>query len=402
MLRTSRLTGFWTKTIEERVRELVERGFLPAGAAGTLVGGGLTPAEADKLSENVVGVTALPFSVATNFAVNGVDRLVAMSVEEPSVVAAASNAARMVRESGAGFEAAIESHLMIAQVEVRGTGDARAAAAAVEARKEEVLGECRRNSCEIERFGGSVHDLEARVVPLEGGGERLVVHVLVDCADAMGANTLNTIAERTAPLIAGIAGGRPGLRILSNLADRRIVRAGCRVTLPVLARYKGAKGGEEAEGLTGEDVRDLFLDAALLAASDPWRAATHNKGIMNGVDAVAVATGNDWRAIEAGAHAYAAMGGRYRSLTTWRKDEADGALAGTLRMPIQAGLVGGMTKYHRCAALALAMMDVTSARELEMVMACAGLATNLAALLALSTEGIQRGHMRLHSRHTGD
>jgi hydroxymethylglutaryl-CoA reductase len=239
-----------------------------------------------------------------------------------------------------------------------------------------------------------VRDLEIRIVDMGGKEKRLVVHILVDCADAMGANTLNTIAEKAAPLIAGIAGGEPGLRILTNLADRRIVRARCRLSPEVLATYKGAQGARAS----GEQVRDAVIDAYLLADHDPYRAATHNKGMMNGIDAVLVATGNDWRAVEAGAHAFAAATGRYRSLSRWTRG-TDGALEGEVRVPMAVGIVGGMTKFHPCAALSLRIMEVSDAKDLEMIVACVGLASNLGAMLALATEGIQRGHMRLHARH---
>ena len=390
-MKNSRLSGFHRKRLEERIEELKRLGVLDSDGAASLRTGGLALDRADTLSENVIGLHALPFSIATNFVVNGVDRLVAMSIEEPSVVAAASNAARLVREDG-GFKAQVESHLMTAQVELRGVRDPKAASARLTGARERILELCRAHACDIESFGGGVRDLETRIIDLDGGEQRLVLHILVDCADAMGANTLNTIAEKASALIAEIAGGEPGLRILSNLADRRTVRASCRVLPGVLETYRGAGGG-----LPGDEIRDLVIEAWRFADSDPYRAATHNKGIMNGIDAVAVATGNDWRAVEAGAHAFASMTGRYRSLSRWSKG-ADGALEGELVLPMAVGTVGGMTRYHGCAALALRLMEVGGARDLEMTMACAGLATNLAAILALATEGIQRGHMRLHGR----
>jgi hydroxymethylglutaryl-CoA reductase len=392
-MKNSRLSGFYRKPVEERVKVLTDAGLVEEGRAQLLSRGGLTVEEADRLTENVIGLYALPLSVAPNFVINGEDRLVAMSIEEPSVVAAAANAARLVRQCG-GFRAEIESHLMAAQVEVRGVGDVEQAAGNVADSRSGILELCRAHSCEIESFGGGVRDLEIRIVDMGGKEKRLVVHILVDCADAMGANTLNTIAEKAAPLIAGIAGGEPGLRILTNLADRRIVRARCRLSPEVLATYKGAQGARAS----GEQVRDAVIDAYLLADHDPYRAATHNKGMMNGIDAVLVATGNDWRAVEAGAHAFAAATGRYRSLSRWTRG-TDGALEGEVRVPMAVGIVGGMTKFHPCAALSLRIMEVSDAKDLEMIVACVGLASNLGAMLALATEGIQRGHMRLHARH---
>ncbi len=393
-MKNSRLSGFYKKPVAERIRILEAAGVLDADGSGFLDRGGLSVEEADRLSENVIGLYALPLSVAPNFVINGEDRLVAMSIEEPSVVAAASNAARLVRECG-GFHAEIESHLMTTQVEVRGVGDCEEAARKVAGARSAVLERCRTHSCEIEDFGGGVRDMETRIVDMGGKEQRLVVHIHVDCADAMGANTLNTIAENVAPMIAGIAGGQPGLRILTNLADHRLVRARCRLTPAVLASYKGIKGSDME---SGEEVRDAMIEAYRLADSDPYRAATHNKGIMNGIDAVLMATGNDWRAVEAGAHAFAARTGRYRSLTRWEHG-TDGALEGEIRVPMAVGIVGGMTKFHSCAALSLRIMEVSDAKDLEMIIASTGLASNLAAMLALATEGIQRGHMRLHGRH---
>jgi len=393
-MKNSRLSGFYKKPVAERIRALADAGVLEEGKSGFLDRGGLTVEEADRLTENVIGLYALPLSIAPNFVINGEDRLVAMSIEEPSVVAAASNAARLVRECG-GFRAEIESHLMAAQVEIRGVSDAVQAARKVADSRSGILELCRTHSCEIEDFGGGVRDLEARIVDMGGKEKRLVVHILVDCADAMGANTLNTIAEKAAPMIGGIVGGEPGLRILTNLADRRLVRAMCRLTPEVLASYKGIRGSDMA---SGEEVRDAMIEVCRLAENDPYRAATHNKGIMNGIDAVLVATGNDWRAVEAGAHAFAAASGRYRSLSRWTHG-ADGALEGELRIPMAVGIVGGMTKFHSCAALSLRIMEVSDVKDLEMIIASVGLASNLAAMLALATEGIQRGHMRLHARH---
>lgn len=393
-MKSSRLSGFYRKTLDQRIKDLSGGGFLEEGGAGTLRSGGLTLEQADKLTENVVGLYALPFSIAPNFIINGEDRLITMSIEEPSVVAAASNAARLIRESG-GFHAEIESHLMTAQVEICGVRDTDAAVRNLIRKKRNIIEVCRTNSCDIEDFGGGVKNIDVRTVELDRNERRIVVHILVDCADAMGANTLNTIAEKSSGYIADIAGGEPGLKILTNLADQRLVKSRCRVIPDILAKYKGAR---ETGLSSGEAVRDRVIKAFRLADHDPYRAATHNKGIMNGIDSVLLATGNDWRAVEAGAHAFAASTGRYRSLSSWDIG-TDGALEGELKMPMAIGIVGGMTKYHGCADLALKIMGISDVKELEMLIVSVGLATNLAAMLALATEGIQRGHMRLHKRH---
>jgi hydroxymethylglutaryl-CoA reductase len=347
---------------------------------------------ADRFSENVLGVMGLPFSVATNFRINGRDVLVPMSLEEPSVVAAASNAARLVRQGG-GFGAEADPSLMIAQIELRGIEDPAASRTALEESREEIMAAAQAGSPDIARFGGGVRDLEVRDVTLGSGERILVVHLIVDCVDAMGANTVNTMAEACSDLLARKASARAGLRILSNLADRRLARARCSVSLDALAGYRGAGDAPP------EQVRDGIVEAWELADADPYRAATHNKGVMNGVDAVAVATGNDWRALEAGAHAHAAREGRYRSLTRWSTGP-DGALCGEIEIPCAVGIVGGMTTYHPVARLALRVAGIEKARDLALLVACVGLGQNLAALLALSTEGIQRGHMRLHARRT--
>lgn len=392
MKRSSRLSGFHKKSVAERRGHLVDGGFLEEEDLPAIESGGITVAQAERFSENVLGLLSLPFSVATNFLVNGRDVLVPMSIEEPSVVAAASNAARIAREGG-GFEAEVDSPLMIAQIEVRGVKDAEAGRAAIEGSRDEILEAAAGGAPDIVDFGGGVRDLEVRDVTLRSGERVLVVHLIVDCADAMGANTVNSMAEACSGLVASRAGGRHGLRILSNLADRRLARARCRVPLEALGRYRGAGG------IPPEQVRDDLVAAWELADADPYRAATHNKGIMNGIDAVAVATGNDWRALEAGAHAYAASSGLYRSLTTWSIGD-DGSLDGAIEIPAAVGVVGGMTTHHPVAWLAIRMAGIERGADLAMLVASVGLCQNLAALLALSTEGIQRGHMRLHSRRT--
>ncbi len=386
----SRLAGFYKRPLEERLRVVTEHAGLTEDERQMLLGAlGLSAAQADHMIENAVGVFGLPLGIAVNFQINGRDVLIPMAIEEPSVVAGASLAARLAREGG-GIVSSSSQPWMIAQIQVLDLADPHAARLDVLAQRERLLELATQTDPVIAGLGGGARELEARVLesPL---GPMLVVHLLFDCRDAMGANTVNTAAEQVAPVIEDITGGRVGLRILSNLADRRLARARCAITPTALAF--------ERDGLAfdGEMVRERIIEAWAFAAADPYRAATHNKGIMNGVDAVVVATGNDWRAVEAGAHAYAARGGRYAPLSTWAKDQA-GNLSGTLEMPMAVGSVGGATKIHPAARVALKLMGVTSARELAEIVVAVGLMQNLAALRALATEGIQRGHMRLHRR----
>ena len=336
--------------------------------------------------ENAVGVFGLPLGVATNFRVNGRDILVPMAIEEPSVVAGASFAARLCREGG-GFTTSSDTPVMIAQVQVLDLVNPHQARLALLADKKRLLEFANTTDPVIVGLGGGARDIEARVIEHSPVGPMLVLHLLYDCLDAMGANTVNTAAEALRPMIEEITGGRVGLRILSNLADRRLARAAAKIPTAALA----------FDAYPGEVVRDRIVEAWAFAAADPYRAATHNKGIMNGIDAVVVATGNDWRAIEAGAHAYAARSGRYTSLSQWGKD-AEGNLVGTLEMPMAVGIVGGATKVHPAARAALKVMGIRNARELAETIVAVGLAQNLAALRALATEGIQRGHMSLHAR----
>ena len=379
----SRLGRFYALSVAERRERISEVAGLPGDAlARALDAGGLDLATADKLVENVVGTYALPYGIALNFTVNGRDVLVPMVVEEPSVIAAASNAARMVR-AGGGFWAETPEALMIGQVELRDVADPEAASAVLGAAREELLELARRAAPGLLPYGGGPREIEIRNL----GEGRLVLHVLVDCRDAMGANMVNTIAEAIAPRAAELARGRLGLRILSNLADRRRVRVSCRVPI-------GALAGKD--GLPAAEVAQAIEEASRFADADPYRAATHNKGIMNGIDAVVLATGNDFRAVEAGAHAYAARSGVYRPLSCWR--HAGEELVGNLELPLALGTVGGTLRAHPGARLALDLVGATGAKELGEVAAAAGLATNLAALRALGTEGIQRGHMALHAR----
>ncbi|GAB4569254.1 MAG: hydroxymethylglutaryl-CoA reductase, degradative [Anaerolineae bacterium] len=346
----------------------------------------LEVAQADKMIENVVGVHALPLGIAVNFLINGRDYLIPMAIEEPSVVAGASYAARLVREGG-GFWAEADDPVMIGQIQVLNVPDLARAREALNEAREELLKLANETDPVILRLGGGARGLEIRELPESPVGSMLVLHLLFDVRDAMGANTVNTACEALAPHVERLTGGRVNLRILSNLADRRLARARCVVPAEALT----------TDQFPGTLVVDRIVEAYALAAVDPYRATTHNKGIMNGVDAVVVATGNDWRAIEAGAHAYAARDGRYRSLSVWEKD-ADGNLVGWLEMPVAVGTVGGATRVHPTARLALRILGVKTARELAEVIVSVGLAQNLAAIRALATEGIQRGHMELHAR----
>ncbi|MCS7222588.1 MAG: hydroxymethylglutaryl-CoA reductase, degradative [Anaerolineae bacterium] len=382
---SSRISGFYRLSAEARARVVAEWAGLDAEEAA-LLERSLALSQADKMIENVIGLYPLPMGIAVNFLINGKDYLIPMVIEEPSVVAGASYAARLAREGG-GFFAESDESLMIGQIQVLGLTDVEAARAAVLAQKQRLLDLANQTDPVIVSLHGGARDIEARIVPESPAGPMLVVHVLYDCRDAMGANMVNTACEALAPLVEEITGGRVNLRILSNLADRRLARARCRVPAHAL----------ETNALPGPAVVDRIVEAYALAAADPYRATTHNKGIMNGVDAVVLATGNDWRAIEAGAHAYAARDGRYRPLSVWEKD-AEGNLVGRLEMPLALGIVGGATRAHPGARLALRILGVQSARELAAVVASVGLAQNLAALRALATEGIQRGHMALHAR----
>jgi hydroxymethylglutaryl-CoA reductase len=373
---SSRITGFYRLSPAERRRRLLELAGVPAEGFAALDPGALTLDVADGMIENVIGVYALPFAVAVNFTVDGTDPLVPMVVEEPSVVAAASNAARMVRPGG--FATVVSRPVMIGQIQVTELANVDAAVATLRAHAEELLGNARRLVPRLAERGGGPTALDVR--PLAHGGPdggMLVVHLHVDCRDAMGANLINTLCEALAGRVAELAGGRPGLRILSNLTDGRTVRVSCRI-------------GDDAEVLAAVAAASRFAEA------DPYRAATHNKGIMNGVDAVLVATGQDWRAVEAGAHAFAARSGAYRPLAVWR--ERPGGLDGELVMPMAVGTVGGALHVHPGARLALDLAGAHAADRLAAIAGAAGLATNLAALRALATEGIQRGHMALHAR----
>jgi hydroxymethylglutaryl-CoA reductase len=386
--KTSSIPGFRNLDMAARRRALAEiRGLGADDVERALAGGGLTEATADAMIENAVGTLALPFGVALNVQVNGACYLVPMAVEEPSVIAAASHAAKRVR-AGGGFRATTTEPIMAAQIEVHDVGDPALAVARIREAQPELLAMAERELRGVVERGGGPRAIEVRDL-----GEGFVVtEVLVDVCDAMGANMLNTVAEALGDRVAELCHGTLGLRILTNYCDRRLTRVTARV--PV-----GDFGCQRA---SGEEAAAGVASASRFAELDPHRAVTHNKGIMNGVDAVVAATGNDWRAVEAAAHAYAARSGAYRPLATWRLVEGGAVLEGQLEMPLALGTVGGALRAHPGARLALDLLGVTDASELATVVAAAGLATNLAALRALATEGIQRGHMALHHRARTD
>ncbi len=383
---SSRISGFYNWPLPERLDWLARWADLTDEEIAVLHNGGISVDQADRMIENVVGRYALPLGIALNFQVNGRDVLVPMAIEEPSVVAGASFAARLAREGG-GFRAEASAPEMIGQIQVLDVPDIPAAAAALVTERDRILARADEVDPVIRQLGGGARDLIVRVLPETPVGPMLVVHLVYDVRDAMGANAVNTACEALAPLIEEITGGRVGLRILSNLADRRLARAECRIPASALA----------FNDFPSERVAQGIVEAWAFAAADPYRAATHNKGILNGIDAVAIATGQDWRAIEAGAHAYAARSGRYTSLSTWELD-AEGNLVGRLELPLAVGTVGGATRAHPAARVALKILGMQAARELAEVMVAVGLAQNLAALRALATEGIQKGHMALHAR----
>ncbi len=384
---TSRIPGFYKRPLTERAAVVAQWANLTPQEQAVLLGmSGLNVQQADHMIENAVGVYALPMGVATNFLVNGEDYLVPMVIEEPSVVAAVSNAARLFR-AGGGFTTSSDDPIMIGQIQVMDVPDLYVAAGAIMAQRRTLLAEADKVGGSIVRRGGGARDLQVRPFPQTPVGPMLIVHLLYDCRDAMGANAINTALEHIAPMIEEITGGRVNLRILSNLSDQRKARAQGMIPAEELA----------TDALDGASVARVIVEAGVFAEVDPYRATTHNKGIMNGVDAVVIATGNDWRAIEAGAHAYAARGGAYTSLTQWWQDE-QGNLHGAIELPLALGIVGGATRVHPTAQIALKILGVQSAQQLAEIIAAVGLAQNLAAMKALATEGIQRGHMSLHAR----
>ncbi|MEM4481913.1 MAG: hydroxymethylglutaryl-CoA reductase, degradative [Desulfurococcaceae archaeon] len=380
--KSSRIEGFYKLPLEERLKIVAEWAGLTRDEVDTLVKFGSLPREiGERMIENVVGSMAYPFAVAVNFLINGKDYLVPMVIEETSVVAAASNAARMLRH-GRGIYAEAGPQEMIGQVHLVKVNAPYAKVSRLLEQKKEILDYATQQDPVLVKLGGGPRDLEIRVVETKGGPV-IVVHLIVDVRDAMGANTVNTMVEAIAPLLEKITGGEARLRIISNYATRRLVKAWARTP---------------AENVGGMNIAKRIEEASILAEADPYRAVTHNKGIMNGIIAVSLATAQDHRAIEAGAHAYACRTGIYRPLTTWEVDE-EGFLNGYLELPLQIGIVGGATRVHPVAKIALKILGVTSAKELAEVMGAVGLAQNLAAVRALVTEGIQRGHMRLHAKN---
>lgn len=377
---SSRIPGFYNLTPQQRQARLAEI------AAGWSELGELTASQADSMIENVIGVFGLPLGIATNFLINGREVLIPMAIEEPSVVAGASYMAKIVRQAG-GFVADADPPHMIGQIQILELDDLDAAAAALEKATDRILQAANRTTPNIVAVGGGARELQLRRFPDSPVGPMLVLNLIQDTVDAMGANSVNSMLEGITPEIESITGGRVHLRILSNLADRRLARAGCAIPAELLA----------FDQYSGEQVRDGIVEAWAFAAVDPYRAATHNKGIMNGIDAVVIATGNDWRAVEAGAHAFAAQDGHYGPLSSWQVDD-QGRLAGRLELPLALGTVGGATRVHPVAKQSLQLMGIERSTELAEVVAAVGLAQNLAALRALATEGIQRGHMGLHAR----
>ncbi|KYH41429.1 MAG: 3-hydroxy-3-methylglutaryl-CoA reductase [Candidatus Bathyarchaeota archaeon B26-2] len=381
-MRTSRISGFYKLSPEERLRIVKEFASLTDEEVSLLRDTGSLKIDlADRMIENVIGTFPIPLGVAVNFLINGKDYLIPMAIEEPSVVAAASYGARMAREGGGIFTSSTEP-VMIGQIQSVGIKDPYRAKMSILEAKEKILQKANEQDPVLVSLGGGAKDLRVKVIDTIVG-PMVITELLVDCRDAMGANAVNTMAEAVAPLIERVTKGRVYLRIISNLATMRLARAWA--VIP-----KEAVGGEE--------VVDGIVNAYAFAAADPYRAATHNKGILNGVIAVVIATGNDHRAVEAGAHAYAAISGRYLPLSVWEKNE-DGDLVGSLEMPMPVGTVGGATKVHPIAKIALKILSVKSARELSEVIVAVGLVQNLAALRALAHEGIQRGHMSLHARN---
>ncbi|MDH5754269.1 MAG: hydroxymethylglutaryl-CoA reductase, degradative [Candidatus Bathyarchaeota archaeon] len=382
MTKSSSVSGLYKLTPKERLKFVKEFAELTNEECALLQNTGSLPLDlADRMIENVIGAIPMPLGIAVNFLINKRDHLIPMAIEEPSVVAAASYAAKMAREGG-GFYTSSTPPIMIGQIQVVGVKDPYAARMRVIRAKEEILKKANEQDPVLVSVGGGAKDLDAKVINTTQG-QMLITELHVDCRDAMGANAVNTMAEAVAPMIERITGGRVYLRIISNLATKRLARAWC--TVP-------------KETVGGEEVVDGIVNAYAFAAADPYRAATHNKGILNGIIAVIIATCNDHRAIEAGAHAYAARNGHYTTLSTWEKNE-NGDLVGSIELPMAVGLIGGAVRTHPIAKIALKILGVKTANEFAEVLATVGLAQNLGALRALAHEGIQRGHMSLHARN---
>ncbi len=385
--KSSRLAEFYKRSIEERLHIVADWSNLSVDDIEVLKNiGSFDTTQANHMIENVISIHGLPLGIATNFLINHHDYLIPMVIEEPSVVAAVSNAAKMFR-AGGGFTTSSDDPVMIGQIQVLDVLDIETAKNNILAAKAMLLAEADKTGGSIVKRGGGARDIEVRIIPNTSIGTMLIVHLLFDTRDAMGANAINTAVEHLAPFIEELTGGRVNLRILSNLTDKRKARAEGMIPASELTRGN----------ITGEQAVKSIIEAGIFAEVDPYRAVTHNKGIMNGIDAVVLATGNDWRAIEAGAHAFAARDGQYRSLTRWWQDD-DGNLCGAIELPLAVGIVGGATRVHPTAQVAMKILNVQSAQELAEVMAAVGLAQNLAAMRALATEGIQQGHMRMHAK----
>ena len=380
-MRTSNISGFYNLAFAERLKILQAFAGLTDDELAVLSMKGSLDELADRMIENVVGTMPLPLGIATHFVINQTEYLIPMAIEEPSVVAAASNAAKMARARG-GFHTSSTEPIMIGQIQVIKLSDPSSAKFTVLEHKTAILELANRCDPVLVERGGGATDLDVRVIATDSGPQ-VILHLLVNVKDAMGANAVNTMTESVAPLIEEITGGTVNLRIISNLATHRLARAKA-----VFAR----------DAIGGEAVVEGILSAYHFAKADPFRCATHNKGIMNGVDAVVIATGNDFRAVEAGAHTYASITGRYLPLTCWEKS-SEGDLVGTIELPLALGLVGGATTTHPTAKVNVKLLGVRTANELAEIIAAVGLAQNFAALRALATEGIQRGHMSLHARN---
>ena len=378
---SSRISGFYKLSPEDRLKKVREFADLSEEEMKIIADGDVEIELLDKMIENVIGKFPLPLGIATNFLIDDKDYLIPMAIEEPSVVAAASNAAKMARVKG-GFHTSMTEPIMISQIQLTGVKDPWGAKMKILEHKEEIMRMCDEKDPILVKFGGGARDVTARVIETDSG-PMVIVHLLIDCRDAMGANAVNSMAEYVAPYIEKLTGGKVYLRIISNLATYRIARA---------------RAIWDKEAIGGEDVVDGIIRAYHFAKADPYRCATHNKGVMNGIDAVVIATGNDWRAVEAGVHSYASITGKYQPITHWEKNE-DGDLVGTIEVPMAVGLVGGATKVHPTARANVKILGVKTASELARVIAVVGLAQNFAALRALATEGIQRGHMELHARN---
>lgn len=394
---SSRLEGYYKLTPGQRIEWLAQITDLDPIQIDDLLSGGMSLEQADQLVENVVGLYSLPFGIAANFTINDRDYLIPMVTEEPSVIAACSNAAKIVRATG-GFHAGAQEPVLVGQIQLIFQDDPdpyadaskltetieklRSSHRHIMDARDELVTLANEPHPNLVRRGGGARDISVREFFHTRSGPMLVVYLAFDTRDAMGANLVNTACEKIAPRIAELTGGRVNLRILTNLSDRRLARATCRVT---------------PDALGGQDMVKWIVEAQVLAEVDRYRAATHNKGIMNGIDALALATGNDFRAIEAGAHAFAAREGAYRPLSHW-EEASNGDLIGSIELPLAVGIVGGLTKAHHVAQIALKILGVKSGQELAAIMAAVGLAQNLAALRALATDGIQKGHMKLHAR----